>query len=121
MKNENLYGDAVEPWLGHFLFDRVGMDYSEELFTFYRVCDDLALFLGKAEELVIEVERVKISTYFGYSVKLSLAPSSKRIFLLEREYIEGEESYLAIPFTKATTGLSRKWLSDFKGLTKWPR
>lgn len=121
MKKENLYCGMVEPWLAHFLLPEVGLALTPDDFDFYVMSEEKALLLGKHAPLVIEVERRKISTYFGYSVTLNLITSTRRVFLLFKENIGGEEGYRVEPFTGAPTNAVEIFKKTFRGLKAWPR
>lgn len=121
MHKKNIYRGPVEPWLAHFIFDAVGIEYKEEDFSTYELSEDLTIFTGTKEKLVIELEKVKISTYFGYGITLNYLPSTRKIFTLEREYYDGEETYRVEPFNKAYANAISVWKKSFKGLTEWPR
>jgi hypothetical protein len=121
LKKQNLYQGEVEAWVGYFLLDALGIEHNEDDFTVYELSEDLIIFLGTREKMIIEVERVKISTYFGYAITLNYLPSTRKIFTLEKEYYEGEESYRVEPFNKAYANALSVWKKSFQGRTKWPR
>lgn len=118
---DNLYNGAVEDWLGNLILPILGVDYSPELFDFYQLSDDKGYFTGKESKVVIEVERRKISTYFGYSVTLNSIVRTRKIFTVHKEIIEGEESLRAEIFTGAQTNVLDIFKKNFKGLLSWPR
>jgi hypothetical protein len=123
MAKKNLCGDPVSDWMAFILFPALGIEFSEGEFSCRVLSDDKAIFFGNGiySGNMITLERRAISKYFGYMLVLNDLGHTRRLFTLEKEFIEGSEGYRAESCDHISANAREMFSKNFKGLHQWPR
>lgn len=114
--NDNAY-----PWILYMLLPLVGIEEDIDNDALFIISPELLIFINEKKGIVIDFEKIKISTKYGYRLKLRTGKTYDRIFIIRYELTDNKIQYFIEPYHKSTTNAHSIWRNNFKGLIQWPK